>query len=176
MSIRDLVQVSLLLGIGLILHLVIPGYGAGMKPDLLLSMLFIIIFLRRDFKVSLLAGAVAGLLCALTTTFPAGQIPNIVDKLLTSCFIYFVIKALAYIKLPKTISLGVVGVLGTIVSGSLFLLVALFLAGIPAPFNVLFVTVVLPATAINTIGILLLYPIVSFSQQMVNRVKPKAIE
>lgn len=174
MNIRELVQFSLLLGVGVILHLVVPGYAMGMKPDLFLSMLIIIIFLNRNFKVSIVAGAVAGLLCALTTQFPAGQIPNIVDKIISSVVIYALAKAL-YGRMANIIAVGIVGAIGTLVSGSIFLLVALALSGIPAPFGVLFVTAILPATALNTVGIVVLYPIVNMSKQMVQKSRPKEV-
>ena len=58
MKIRDMAQISLLLAIGFILRMIVPGYGAGMKPDLMLAMVFIIILMRRDFKSAILAGTV----------------------------------------------------------------------------------------------------------------------
>ena len=94
MNIREMAQISLLLAIGFILHALTPGYGAGMKPDLLLAMLFIIILLKRDFKAALLAGTVAGIIAALTTTFPGGQIPNIIDKVVSSIFVYLLVSCL----------------------------------------------------------------------------------
>ncbi|MFZ7103503.1 MAG: tryptophan transporter [Peptococcaceae bacterium] len=174
MSIREMSQISLLLAIGFILRLIVPGYGAGMKPDLLLAMLFVIILLKRDFKSAMLAGAVAGIICALTTTFPAGQIPNIVDKLLTSVVVYFLVKVL-YGRIPTAIVSGIIGALGTIFSGTAFLSIALVLTGIPAPFSVLFATVVLPATVANTIGVIILYPLVVFSKQIIDKGKPQEI-
>jgi len=172
MNIREMAQISLLLAIGFILRLLVPGYGAGMKPDLLLAMLFVIILLKRDLKSSLLAGAVAGIICALTTTFPAGQIPNIIDKLLTSLFVYFLVKVFAD-RIPKTIIAGIIGAVGTLFSGAIFLLSALALVGIPAPFEILYTTVVLPTAVANTIGVIVLYPIVTFSKQVVERSRPQ---
>ncbi|MFZ5942854.1 MAG: tryptophan transporter [Bacillota bacterium] len=174
MSIREIAQISLLLAIGFILRLIVPGYGAGMKPDLLLAMLFIVILLKKDLKSTLLAGGVAGIICALTTTFPAGQIPNLIDKMITSLFVFGLVKMLDN-KLPSAITAGIIGAVGTVFSGTVFLLSALALAGIPAPFGVLFVTVVLPATVANTIGAALLYPIVIFSKQVVERSRPQEI-
>ena len=79
MSLRETLQVALLLAIGTLLHLITPGYGGGMKPDLLLSMLFIVILLKPKLQPTIVAGILAGLLAALTTTFPGGQLPNIID-------------------------------------------------------------------------------------------------
>jgi len=174
MNIREMAQISLLLAVGFILRLLVPGYGAGMKPDLLLAMLFVIILLKRDLKSSLLAGTVAGIICALTTNFPGGQIPNLIDKLLTSLFVYMLVKVLAD-RVPTTITSGIIGAIGTMFSGTAFLLAALALTGIPAPFEVLFATVVLPATIANTIGVVVLYPIVTFSKQVVDRARPQEV-
>ncbi|MGI6227966.1 MAG: tryptophan transporter [Peptococcales bacterium] len=172
MNIREMAQISLLLAVGFILHAVVPGYGAGMKPDLLLAMLFVIILLKKDLKASLLAGVVAGIIAALTTTFPAGQIPNLIDKVAASLFVYLLVKVLAD-RIPNVITAGIIGSLGTILSGTVFLATALALTGLPAPFLVLFTTVVLPATVLNTIGIIVLYPIVTFSKQVVERARPQ---
>ena len=166
MDLRELVQISLLLGAGFVLRLIIPGYGAGMKPDVMLIMLFIIIFMKREFSPTLAAGMVAGMIAALTTSFPAGQIPNIIDKSITSIFVLILVKMLAD-KAPGFITLGAIGFVGTIFSGTVFLTTALVLTGIPAPFMVLFTTVVVPAAIINTVGIVVLYPIVTFSKNVV---------
>jgi thiamine transporter ThiT len=166
MSLRDSIQVALLLAIGTILHSIVPGYGSGMKPDLLLSMLFIVLMLRNDSKTAILAGILAGMLSALTTSFPGGQIPNIIDKLVTTGVIYFLIMILNSKVNAKVISL-IVGVVGTVVSGLTFLGSALFIAGLPAPFGFLVSTVVLPATIMNTIAVLILYPVVKFSKNTI---------
>ncbi len=166
MDLRELVQISLLLGAGFVLRLIIPGYGAGMKPDVMLIMLFIIIFSKKEFSTTVTAGIVAGMIAALTTSFPAGQIPNIIDKPLTSIFVLALVKLFAD-KVPSLVSLGVIGFVGTVFSGSVFLTSALLLTGIPAPFMVLFTTVVLPAAVINTVGIVVLYPLVTFSRNVV---------
>ncbi|KJS87695.1 MAG: hypothetical protein JM58_03240 [Peptococcaceae bacterium BICA1-8] len=175
MNIREMAQISLLLAIGFILRLITPGYGAGMKPDLLLAMLFVIILLKKDLRSTLLAGSVAGIICALTTTFPAGQIPNLIDKPLTSLFVYMLIKILAKSRVPVLVTAGIIGALGTLFSGAVFLLSALALVGIPAPFEILYATVVLPATIANTIGVVVLYPLVTFSKQVIERGRPQEI-
>ncbi|NLW23827.1 MAG: tryptophan transporter [Clostridia bacterium] len=174
MKIKEMAQISLLLAIGFILHLITPGYGAGMKPDLLIAMLFVIILLKRDFKASLLAGGVAGIIAALTTTFPAGQIPNLIDKLTTSLVVFLLVKLLAD-RMPNIVTAGIIGALGTLVSGTVFLLSALALVGIPAPFEVLFVTVVIPAAVANTIGLIVLYPLVVFSKKVVDGSRPQQV-
>ena len=167
MSLRDSIQIALLLAIGTILHLIIPGYGSGMKPDLLLSMLFIVLIVEKDVVPSaILAGILAGLLSALTTTFPGGQIPNIIDKMATTMIVFLLVRLFNGKVNSKIISF-LVGVIGTITSGLVFLGSALFIVGLPAPFTVLFVTVVLPATVMNTIAVLILHPIIVFSKNTI---------
>ena len=165
-NLRELVQISLLLAAGFVLRLIIPGYGAGMKPDVMLIMLFIIIFMKKEMSPTLMAGLVAGMIAAMTTTFPAGQIPNIIDKPITSLFVLALVKIFAD-KVPSFLSLGVIAFIGTLFSGTVFLTTALLLSGIPAPFMVLFTSVVIPAAIINTVGIVVLYPLVNFSRSVV---------
>ncbi|WP_227765556.1 tryptophan transporter [Zhaonella formicivorans] len=168
MSLRDSIQVALLLAIGTILHLVVPGYGSGMKPDLLLGMFFIVLLLKRDFRSTLLASLLAGLLSAFATTFPGGQLPNIIDKLITGLVVFAMVKLL-YGRINNYVLTGIIGVLGTLVSGAAFLGSALAIVGLPAPFMALFTTVVLPAAVLNTIAVIILYPVVLFSKNTIER-------
>lgn len=149
MKLREQVQTALLLAIGLIMHYIIPGVFGGMKFDFMLAFIFIAIFLNPTFKNTILTAGVGGFLTAMTTTFPAGQIPNIVDKLVTCIFVYLLIKLFS--KFPDKISHGIISFLGTIVSGSVFLGTALLLTELPAPFSVLFFTIVLPTAVGNVI-------------------------
>ena len=170
MSLRETTQIGLLLAIGTVLRIITPAYGAGMKPDVALAMLFIIIVLKPNLKLVLTAGVIAGLLAALTTGFPGGQIPNIIDKPLTSLFAFGIVMLLKN-RLPDTLICGVLGVIATAFSGTVFLLIALNIVGLPAPFGILFSTVVLPATVLNTITILVLYPIVKMSKNLVEKTR-----
>lgn len=186
MSIRETAQIALLLAIGYVLHLIVPGYGAGMKPDTIMAMLIVIVLMHRNFKTALTAGIAAGIIAALSTTFPGGQIPNIIDKILTSMVILVLALVLAnplekflhkasFRFLGMTASLGtflacgIIGFVGTIVSGMIFLGSALFLVGLPAPFEILFITVVLPAAIASSIAVMVLYPLVAVSKQLVAR-------
>ncbi|NLJ79799.1 MAG: tryptophan transporter [Firmicutes bacterium] len=156
MSIRDLVLAGLLMGMGLVLHAVFPGILGGMKPDFSLLMLFVVMMVIPDRRIAIIAGVVTGVLTALTTTFPLGQIPNIVDKGVTTAAVLGMLAVT-----PKNLKVPVIGVLGTIVSGTAFLTTALVLTGLPAPFTALFIAVVLPATVGNTLGLAVFYPIVA---------------
>jgi hypothetical protein len=156
MKLRKLVLSSLLLAIGLILHQIVPPIFMGMKPDFLLSMMFIAIFLGDDYKLALIVGAAAGIFTALTTTFPGGQAANIIDKLITCNFVFLLYK-LTKNKLNYQVQMGIIALLGTLVSGFVFLGTALLIAGLPAPFSALVLTVVVPAAVVNTAASLILY-------------------
>ncbi len=151
---------ALLLAIGFVLHSVVAGYFIGMKPDVLLTMMFLGILLFPAKKNVFVLSIGFGLISALTTTFPGGQIPNMIDKLLTA-FIFFTL----YLLIKKTnrsiVSAGVLTAIGTLISGTIFLVSALLIVGLPAPFTALFVAVVLPTTVINTVVIVFLFPLVS---------------
>jgi len=101
---------------------------------LLLSTLFVALLLIRDFRTNLLTGLLAGLIAALTTSFPGGQLPNILDKLVVTLFVIVLVRAAG---------------LGTLLSGAVFLSTAPQLNGLPLPFSVRFTTIAVPATLAN---------------------------
>lgn len=155
MNLKKMILASLLLAIGVVLHYTVPGLPLGnMKPDPLLAMMFVAILLCDDYKMTLMIGIASGFLTALTTTFPGGQIPNIIDKLITSHVVYLLL-ILIKDRLNLQFKMVLVSILGTLLSGSVFLGSALVLFGLPAPFNILFISVVLPATVTNTILVIL---------------------
>lgn len=166
MKTKELVILSLLLGIGAVLHYVIPGFVYGMKPDMLLSMIFlgIILFPKPNYVVTLaIAG---GVISALTTQTPGGQIANMIDKPITA-LLFFGLLLLIKNHMSMKINLPLLTVIGTIISGSVFLTIALYIVGImEGTFIILFATVVLPAAALNTVFVMMVYPIV---QQILKR-------
>ncbi|MET1014730.1 MAG: tryptophan transporter [Paenisporosarcina sp.] len=167
MNTKNLVLMSLLVGVGAALYLVIPGFGNGMKPDFMLTMMFIGILLFPKASHVFLLALTTGVLSGLFSTFPAGFIPNIVDKFITAFVFYAVVVALKHYssKLPvATILAGA----GTLLSGVIFLSVAIFIIGVDVPFIPLFLTVVLPAVVINAIALFIIFPIVT---QLVKRSK-----
>lgn len=148
MNLRKNIISALLIAIGYIMHQVMPGTIGGMKFDFMLPFIFVALLLDNTFKGSLLIAMLGGAITALTTTFPFGQIPNIIDKLITCMVIYLMLKATAKLK-GKNIAIGIITFSGTIISGSTFLYSALLLAGLPAPFPVLFTGIVLPTAVTN---------------------------
>ena len=149
MKTNKIVMTSLFLAIGLILHQITPGIFLGIKPDFLLVFMILSIILTKDFKITLITGIVAGALCALTTSFPGGQLPNIIDKIVTSIIVYAIYKS-SNSNASSSIKLTGIYFLGTLISGSIFLSSALILFGLPAPFLILFVSVVLPTSLLNS--------------------------
>lgn len=119
MKTKTLVILSMLLGIGTVLHLVMPGTWA-IKPDMMLAMMFLGIALFPEKKNVLLLGIATGLLTALTTSFPMGQIPNIIDKPITA-FVFYGLFLLLSKKLSKQLSLTILTIVCTVISGTLFL-------------------------------------------------------
>ena len=96
----------------------------------------------------------------MTTKFPGGQIPNMLDKLITVNFVYILIFIISKIKILKNLSKEkenyiialIIFPLGTLMSGIVFLLSAQAIVGLPAEFMTLILTIVLPATIINLIA------------------------
>lgn len=153
---------AILLAIGALLHYITPAFGLPMQPDFALIMLFLIIFMNEDYKTALIAGIITGIFTALTTKFPGGQLPNMIDKLITANVVYFALLPLRN-KLKANIKMPIILLLGTVVSGITFLASASFIVGLPASFNVLFIAVVLPATLINAVVGTVLYNVVNLA-------------
>lgn len=150
---RNLTISAIFMALGLVLHLMVPGVFFGVKPDFLLSMIFISLMIVDDSKEALLIGVAGGIMSALTTGFPGGQIPNFIEKIITSLAVFYMIKTMnKNFSIPKII---LIFALGTMISGTMFLTIALtmtkqlnlFIPSYPA---------VLVAMAINaTLGVFL---------------------
>ena len=150
---KQLVTNSLLLAVGFLLHYVTPAIGLPMQIDFSLITLILVINLNKNsFSTCIASGVATGIFSGLTTKFPLGFIPNIVDKIMTTIAVYLLIRLLDKTTLHSKIKAIAVNAVGTLISGTVFLVSALLLVGLPAPFSVLFVTVVIPATIVNTIA------------------------
>ena len=149
---EQLVTNSLLLAVGFLLHYVTPAIGLPMQIDFsLITMILVINLNKNNLGSCIAAGIATGIFSGLTTKFPLGFIPNIIDKIVTTVVAYLLIKLLDKTTLSSKIKAIAVNAVGTLVSGVVFLGSALILVGLPASFGLLFVTVVIPAVAINTI-------------------------
>lgn len=150
MNLKKLTLNALFLAIGTVLGQVIPPIFFGMKPGTALVVLFIIILLNDDFKTCMASAFVIGLLSAATTSFPGGQIPNFIDKFVTTAILFFLLKPLKA-KLSNQINIVIISAVGTLISGTTFLFLALITVGLPAKFPVLMSLLVLPGCIINSI-------------------------
>ncbi len=159
MKTKNLVLIAMLLGMGTALSLLLAITNFGMRPDVLLVMMFIAILLFPEKKHVLLIGLLTGILSGLISTFPGGFIPNIIDKFIAAYVSLGLVLAMQKIS-HSVLKAGILSVVGTLVSGVVFLGSALIIVSLPAPFLVLFSTVVLPALALNTILTIIVYPIV----------------
>ena len=149
---KQLVTNSLLLAVGFLLHYVTPAIGLPMQIDFSLITMILVINLNKNNLGSCIASGVAtGIFSGITSKFPMGMIPNIIDKIITTIFVYLLIKLLDKTTLHSKIKAIAVNAVGTLVSGIVFLASALLLVGLPAPFFVLFTTIVIPAIAVNTV-------------------------
>ena len=145
---------AILIAIGAILHQItpsIPLFGISMQPDLSLAMLFIIIIYNKEYKTCLICGIAVGIFAAMTTKMPMGQIPNIVDKFITTN-IMFAFVSLIRSKIDVSKLMMIILPIGTTISGTLFISVAIIIGGIEvSAFIELFISVVLTTAVINTI-------------------------
>ena len=148
---KQLVTNSLLLAVGFLLHYVTPAIGSMQIDFSLITLILIINLNRSSFSTCVASGIATGIFSGITTKFPLGFIPNIIDKITTAIVVYLLIKLLDKTTLSSKIKAIVVNSVGTLISGTVFLVSALILVGLPAPFFVLFTTVVIPAIAVNTI-------------------------
>lgn len=157
MNLRKMILTSLFLALGLVLHQAMPPILLGMKPDIMICMMFIAILLNKDdYKMTILIGIIGGLFAAMTSTFPGGQVPNMIDKLVTANCIFFLYKVLDN-KASDQVQIIIAAVAGTLISGTVFLGSAALLVGLPGPFMALMLGVVIPATVMNAFGCSVLY-------------------
>lgn len=169
---KKLIMNALLLAIGALLHQITPILGLPMQPDFALAMLFIIMILNnKDYKTTMVSALITGIFTAMTTKFPGGQIPNILDKVITTNIIYLIMFVISNVKFVKKLEnkkreyflSAIIFPLGTLISGVVFLGTANIIVGLPAPFEALLVLIVLPAAVINLVAGIFLYKIVCTS-------------
>lgn len=157
MKSREIAFMGLMLAMGFILHAFIPGIFLGMKPDMQQVMMFLSLtmFTKRDQATIMIIGT--ALLCALTTTFPGGQIPNIIDKLIVGAVFLNAYK----IGKKSVMNISILTGLCTLLSGAIFLTTALFIVGLPTSISALFMAVVLPTAIVNALAMFFLYPLMN---------------
>lgn len=164
MKVKELVQTALLLAVGLVLHTITPPLVMGIKPDFLLACMFLCILIQPDFQTTLVAGVGAGIMAALTTQMPGGQIPSLFDKLLSALMLYFVFHII-FRNHANTITLATSGFFGTIASGIVFLIGVRIIAGLPDSFWSLFVAIVLPTALANAVLTVIVYQAITLARK-----------
>ena len=152
MKTKQLVTNSLLLAVGFLLHYITPAIGSMQIDFSLITLILVITLNKSSFSTCIAGGIATGIFSGLTTKFPLGFIPNIIDKIMTTIAVYLLLKLLDKTTLHSKIKAIIVNAVGTVISGTVFLVSALLLTGLPAPFSLLFVTVVIPAIVVNTIA------------------------
>lgn len=164
MNVKKMTLSALLVAIGFVLHQIVPGipFLGGMKMDFLLVMMFFSIFMMDSYKEVFAVSLVCGLLSAMTTTFPGGQIANVVDKLVTGAVVYMLYRAFEG-RINHSVRLGLLACTGTIISGTVFLLTGLAISGVELSFLELFIAIVLPTSALNTVFAMFLEKIIARS-------------
>ena len=150
-STKQLVTNALLLAVGFLLHYVTPAIGSMQIDFSLITLILIVTLNKNHFSTCIASGIATGIFSGITTKFPMGLIPNIIDKIVTTIVVYSLIKLLDKTTLSSKIKAIVVNAVGTLVSGVVFLASALILVGLPASFGLLFATVVIPAIVVNTV-------------------------
>ena len=147
---------AILLALGTILHFAIPAVFFGIKPYYLLVMAFYAIYLSADFKLTLAISLAAGIISAMATSFPMGQIPNIIDKIISGIFVYFIFEQLRY--RLNSVGMACIIAFGTLLSGVAFLSTALaminqidlFYASLPIVFATLVINGLLSTVIFKT--------------------------
>ena len=149
MKTKSLVISCLLLSVGVVLHALIPGISflGGIKPDFLLAMMILAIYLSPDPKTAVTTGVLAGSLSALTTTFPGGQILSMIDKPVAALITYCLFRTIK----QSNLKLPIITFVGTVVSGIVFVSGAIILSGLKVSSVSLIVFVVLPTAIMNTL-------------------------
>lgn len=178
MNTKKLVLNAVLLGIGLVLHQIEPAIF-GVKPDMTLIMLFTIMIINKDdYKSCLVCGIIAGIFAGMTTSFPGGQVPNIIDKFITTNIGFIIMLAMYKLPFIKKLSeknqdfivSNILMSFGTAISGFLFLTSAQILAGLPGNMNLsmLFAAVVLPAIVINSVVGIVVFKVIHVTMKRVS--------
>ncbi len=164
MKTKKLVKAGMLLALGTVLHAVVPPLFLGVKPDLLLAAMFLALMMMDDIKEALPIMLSAGILAAMTTGFPGGELPNTLDKLVSGMVVFYLYHGI--LKERKTIAtFAVVGLVGTLISGTVFLSSALLMVGIPFTLSHGMMAIVLPTAVANAFVVAFLQKIFLFAEK-----------
>ncbi|MGL4774267.1 MAG: tryptophan transporter [Clostridium sp.] len=158
MKTRKMVTNAILIAIGIVLHQITPALGLTIQPDFALATMFIIMLTNRDYKTTLITGLIVGVFTALTTKAPGGQLPNMIDKLVT-CNVMYLFLLVSKERINRYVETGILLVVGTFISGTIFVSSMIFIMGVEMPMMVM-LPVVAGTAAINGVVGLAMYKIV----------------
>lgn len=151
MDSKKLTVSSIFLSVGLLLHYITPALFLGIKPDFLLVMMFLAILFMDNAREAFMLSLFAGLLAAFTTNFPMGQLPNILDKLISGFVAYYLFKVMG----KNNAKSNFVFMIGTLISGFVFLATAIPLGMGTENYATLLVSmffaVCVPTSVLNTL-------------------------
>lgn len=159
MNTKKMIINAILIAIGVILHVASPSIGLPAQPDFALAMLFIIMLLNKDYKTAIFSGIIIGLFTALTTKTPGGQLPNIIDKLVTCNVMYFLLLPLRE-KINKYAQAVILLLFGTFLSGITFLTSLALVYGIEGSIFAPILAIVIPTAILNVAIGLIVYKVV----------------
>lgn len=145
---KNLVLSALLLTIGLVLHTLVPGIFGLMKPDFLVAFFFMALFLLDSLQEAITVSVACAILASMTTSMPGGEVANIVDKLVCGPIVFILGQRVKQMSpLLQSLTLGT---LGTLLSGSIFLITLSFLGLLPMDFIQMILVIVVPTAIANT--------------------------
>ncbi|MFB0917677.1 MAG: tryptophan transporter [Clostridiaceae bacterium] len=153
MNTKKMTISAIMAAVGYILHQITPGipFLGGMKMDFLLLMMFFSVFMLDNLKEVLAVSAVFAIISAITSTFPGGQVANLVDKVTTGVLAYYLYNLIGD-RLNSTVKVILIAIVGTLYSGAIFLVIGLSMSGLQVPFSELYMAIVLPTAAMNAVG------------------------
>src|SRR5690625_582832 len=126
MNLRVLVLLYLFVGIGFVLHYVVTTVFVGLKLKMAVSSMFLGIILFTKMNKLLLLSLLTVIVSALTTSFPMGEIINFIEKPITA-FIFLSLYLLVRNVSNKLVTATCLTAIGTLISGSIFLSLALYM-------------------------------------------------
>ncbi|MDS0524170.1 tryptophan transporter [Clostridium sp. SHJSY1] len=159
MNTKKMIINAILIAIGVLLHIAAPNIGLPAQPDFAVAMLFIIMLLNKDYKTTIITGIIIGIFTAMTTKTPGGQLPNVIDKLVTCNAMYLVLLPLRE-KLNKNIQVIIALLLGTMISGLTFLVSLATIYGISGSIMVPIIAIVIPTALVNVVVGVIIFKVV----------------
>ena len=160
MKLMDIFDVIFLLVAGALYHLVFPGIpiAGGMKPDVSLAILFILIILKKDFRLIILSAIILGVMTTMTSSLVDGAWINLVEKILTATLVYYFAKFInSKYNLEDTYPVLLISSLGAVISAFIFIIMTYIFGVMPGPIPVLLQKIIIPSAILNIGATYVLY-------------------